>query len=99
MRSSPTVPTPSAASFSCITLPTPGMRPTGSGVRKSNACCGRITNCPSGLFQSDAILARNLFGAMPADAVSCVSSRICARMISAIAVALGSATFGVVTSR
>ena len=35
-----------------------------------------MTVRPSGFFQPEAILARNLFGATPADAVSRVSSRI-----------------------
>ena len=61
-----------------------------SGWRKPEA----IRFCPawfgicSGLRQSEAILARNLFGAMPAEAVSCVSSRIEARIALATAVAL-----------
>ena len=75
------------------------MRSTGSGVRKASTWCGRSTNCPSGLRQSDAILARNLLGATPAEAVSRVSSRICARMVSATAVAVGRSDFGEVTSR
>ena len=62
---------PSASSFASITLPTPGMRATGSGARKASTSCGRITNSPFGLRQSEAILARNLLGATPADAVSC----------------------------
>ena len=52
-----------------MTLPTPWMRPTGSGVRNASTASGLITNRPSGLFQSEAILARNLFGATPAEAV------------------------------
>ena len=35
---------------------------------------GATTVRPSGFFQPDAIFARNLFGATPADAVSCVAS-------------------------
>ena len=90
---------PSASSLPCITLPTPGMRPTGSGVRKAWTWCGRITHRPSGLFQSEAILARNLFGATPAEAVSAVTWRIFARIASATAVALARPDFGAVTSR
>src|SRR5256885_1442333 len=48
-----------------------------------------MTKRPSGFFQSEAILARNLFGATPADAVSCVSSRISRRIASAVSVAGG----------
>ena len=82
-----------------MTWPTPGRRPTGSGVRNCSIRCGRSTNCPSGLFQSLAILARNLLGATPAEAVSAVSSRICARIASAVAVAVGSPVLVEVTSR
>ena len=98
-RRSPTVFTPMASSFCCATLPTPGMHPTGSGVRKSCTWCGRMTNSPSGLFQSDAIFARNLLGATPADAVNASSSRICARMVCATSVALARPSLLMVTSR
>ena len=70
-----------------MTLPTPGRRPTGKGCIKASTCAGRITNKPSGLFQSDAIFARNLAGATPAEAVRFSSSRICARISCATAVA------------
>ena len=36
-----------------------------------------MTVSPSGFFQPEAILARNLFGATPAEIVSCVASRTC----------------------
>lgn len=75
------------------------MRLTLSGVRKASTCAGLITYWPLGLFQSEAILARNLLGAIPADAVSPVASRICARIAWAVAVALGEAILGAVTSR
>src|SRR5205085_3213816 len=52
-----------------------------------------------GFFQPDAILARNLFGATPADAVSCVSSRIRAFNRLATFVAIGSSQALTVTSR
>jgi len=98
-RSSPTVVTPSACRRSRITRPTPGMRSTGSGVRKRSTWCGRTTNRPSGLRQSEAILARNLLGATPAEAVRASSSRICRRMVSATAVAVDDPDLGTVTSR
>ena len=60
---------------------------------------GRITHKPSGLFQSEAILARNLFGATPAEAVSPVSSRIAARIAIAVAVAEGKPLSSRLTSR
>ncbi len=82
-----------------MTLPTPGTLFTGNGVRNASTRCGRITNWPSGLRQSEAILARNLFGAIPADAVNSVSARICARMVWAISVAVRSSPLGAVTSR
>jgi hypothetical protein len=90
---------PSAASRDSITLPTPGSLPTGSGARKASTPAGFTTNWPSGLRQSLAILARNLFGAMPADAVRPVSSRMAARIASATAVALASPVLLVLTSR
>src|SRR4051812_23634856 len=58
-----------------------------------------MTNRPSGLRQSEAILARNLFGATPAEAVSCSSSRICSRMVRATSVAAGRPVLLWVTSR
>ena len=79
---------PARPAVASMTLPTPGRRPTGSGARNASTWCGRITNRPSGLRQSEAILARNLFGATPAEAVSCVSSRIALRIASAVAVAV-----------
>ena len=48
----------------------PGSLPTGSGARNASTWCGWMTNRPSGFFQSEAILARNLLGATPAEAVS-----------------------------
>ncbi|KAG1257220.1 hypothetical protein G6F66_014722 [Rhizopus arrhizus] len=90
---------PRAASLPSITLPTPGTRFTGSGSRNASTRCGGITNWPSGLRQSEAILARNLFGAIPAEAVSWVSSRICVRMVRAISVASSMPLFGSVTAR
>ena len=58
-----------------------------------------MTNRPSGLFQSEAILARNLLGATPAEAVSPVSWRIWWRMTCATSVADGSPPLLTVTSR
>ena len=72
--------------------------PNPSGARNASTIAGLSTNWPSGLFQSLAILARNLLGAMPAEAVSRVSSRIASRMFVAIAVALPRSCFGAVTS-
>jgi hypothetical protein len=40
---------------------------------------------PLGFFMSLANLARNLFGATPTDAVSCVSAKMAARICSAMA--------------
>ncbi|MNK89928.1 hypothetical protein D3C87_1099580 [compost metagenome] len=43
-RRSPTVTIPSSASLASITLPTPGTRLTGNGVRKRSTRCGGTTN-------------------------------------------------------
>ena len=45
-------------------------------LKKRSTRSGGMTVRPSGFFQAEAILARNLFGATPADAVSPVASRI-----------------------
>ncbi|CFW89275.1 Uncharacterised protein [Bordetella pertussis] len=82
-----------------MTLPTPGTLRTGKGCRKSSTREGLITNRPSGLFQSEAILARNLLGATPAEAVRPVSSRIWRRMICATSVAEARPSLLHVTSR
>src|SRR3546814_17340286 len=85
---------PRSASFFSITLPTPGIFATGSGVRNASTCDGRTTNTTSGLSQYEAILARNLLGATQAEAVRAVSSRTCTRIASAAAHALGEVIFG-----
>src|SRR5215471_5784262 len=54
---------------------------------------------PSGLCQSEASFARNLFGATPADAVRFNSSRICFRMAIATRVAVGRPALFSLTSR
>ena len=58
-----------------------------------------MTVSPSGLSQSDAILARNLLGATPADTVRPVSSRIHRLSRLATVVASGSPQLFSVTSR
>ncbi len=50
------------------------------------ASAGETQNCPSGFFQSLAIFAISLFGAIPAEAVSPVSSRIRSRIRAAMTV-------------
>src|SRR5436309_13841243 len=60
---------------------------------------GLITVRPSGFFQPDAIFARNLFGATPADAVNPVSARIRSLSRRATGVASGSPHAFSVTSR
>src|SRR5439155_13559155 len=52
----------------------------GSGNRNVPTSSGWITKSPSGFRQSEASLARNLFGATPADAVRLNSWRICSRV-------------------
>jgi hypothetical protein len=90
---------PSSPSRDSMTLPTPGMRATGSGSRKASTSPGCTTDRPSGLRASDASLARNLLGATPAEAVSRSSSRTWARIAFATAVAVGSPALLRVTSR
>ena len=72
---------------------------TGSGMRNRSTWCGLMTKQPSGLRQSEAIFARNLFGATPAEAVRFVSSRISLRIFSAVSVAVGMPVSSFVTSR
>ena len=61
---------PRARSLRAVTGPTPHSASTGSCCRNGSTRSGLITVRPSGFFQPDAIFARNLFGATPADAVS-----------------------------
>jgi hypothetical protein len=56
---------------------------TGSGNKNESISSGCMTKSPSGFFQSEAIFARNLFGATPAEAVSFSSVRICSRIVRA----------------
>ncbi len=67
---------PSARSLPAVTGPTPQSASTGSFCRNGSIRSGAITVRPSGFFQPEAILARNLFGATPAEAVRRVSSRM-----------------------
>ncbi len=60
---------------------------------------GAITVRPSGFFQPEAILARNLFGATPAEIVSCVASRTCCFSRRATFTPSGSFQLFSVTSR
>ena len=87
------------SSFSPVTLPTPGRRPTGSGDRNVSTSPGWMTKSPSGLRQSEAIFARNLFGATPAEAVRCSSWRIWSRIARATRVAVAKPILFSVTSR
>ena len=68
---------PAARSRAAVFGPTPHSASTGSFWRKSSMRSGAMTVSPSGFFQPEAILARNLFGATPAEIVSCVASRTC----------------------
>ena len=65
-----------ARSFFAVTGPTPHSASTGSCCRNFSTRPGAITVRPSGFFHPEAILARNLFGATPAEAVSASSSKI-----------------------
>ena len=60
---------PRARSLRAVTGPTPQSASTGSCCRNGSTRSGLMTVRPSGFFQPDAIFARNLFGATPADAV------------------------------
>ena len=60
-----------------VTGPTPHSASTGSRCRNDSTRSGATTVSPSGFFHADAIFARNLLGATPAEAVSPVVSRIC----------------------
>lgn len=79
---------PSRSSRVAVTLPTPCSLRTGSAATNASISCGRTTNSPSGLFQSDAIFAMNLFGATPADTVTPTVSNTRWRISRAISVAL-----------
>ena len=78
---------PSDCIFFSVTLPTPGILPKGRVSKKAMTLCGGRTNCPFGLRQSDAIFAKNLFGAMPAEAVRPVSAKMAARISLATSLA------------
>ena len=82
-----------------VTGPTPQSASTGSLCRNHSTRSGGTTVSPSGFFHPDAILARNLLGATPADAVSPVASRICAFRRRATLTASGSLHALSVTSR
>ncbi|MNE52906.1 hypothetical protein D3C80_1476030 [compost metagenome] len=71
---------PSRASLSAVTLPTPCNLLTGKAATNASTRSGVITNRPLGFFQSLAILARNLFGATPAETVICSSCETRRRM-------------------
>ena len=90
---------PIARSFFAVTGPTPHSASTGSFCRKDSTRSGAMTVRPSGFCQPEAIFARNLFGATPAEAVSSSSSLICCLMRSATFMASGSPHRFSVTSR
>ena len=75
-RTSTSLSMPCARSLRAVTGPTPHKASTGSPCRKCSTRSGATTVRPSGFCQPDAIFARNLFGATPADAVSPVAARI-----------------------
>ena len=98
-RKSAQVFSPSACIFSAVRGPTPYKRSTGKSKIKASIWCGRMTNKPSGLSQSLAILARNLFGATPADTTRPSSAKTRARISRAISVALPACCGESVTSK
>ena len=66
---------------------------------RSVICAASYEARAFGLRQSEATFARNLFGAMPADAVSPVCWKICARIWLATSVAYGTDNLLCDTSR
>ena len=90
---------PAARSLAAVFGPTPQSASTGCSCRNRSMRSGEMTVNPSGLFQPEAIFARNLFGATPADAVSAVASRILAFSLRATSTPSGSPHAFSVTSR
>jgi hypothetical protein len=70
---------PAARSLAAVLGPTPHSASTGSPWRNPSMRSGEMTVRPSGFFQPEAILARNLLGATPAEAVSFSSRMRCLR--------------------
>ena len=68
-RTSTSLSMPCARSRAAVTGPTPHSASMGNPCRKRSTRSGAMTVSPSGFCQPEAILARNLFGATPADAV------------------------------
>ena len=91
--------TPTARRRRAVTGPTPDSASTGRSRRNASTRSGAITVRPSGFFQPDAILARNLFGATPAEAVRPVASQMAALMRRATVIPSGSRHAFSVTSR
>ena len=60
---------PSPSSAATADRPTPQISETGRGPRKARVSARPITRKPRGLSRSEAILARNLLGARPTEAV------------------------------
>ncbi len=82
-----------------VTLPTPQIFETGNGASISTLFASVMTVSPSGLFKSDASLAKNLLGATPTEAVSPVWAWISALMLFAIVRASPNFLVAPVTSR
>ena len=90
---------PSARSRFAVTGPTPHSASTGRRCRNASTRSAGMTVRPSGLSQSEAIFAKNLLGAAPAETVSSTSSRIHCFSRRATVVASGSSQRLRVTSR
>ena len=90
---------PAACIRAAVAGPTPWNFVTGSAATNASPSPGWIANWPSGLFCSEASLARNLLYDTPAEAVSPVTSRMRARIARAVAQAVGSPARLAVTSR
>ena len=73
------------SSRAAVTCPMPWNFLMGRLPRKDSASDCSMTVSPSGFWKSEAVLARNLFGATPAEQVRPVSAFTRARMYSAAA--------------
>ena len=88
VRRSLTVCAPSVASFSPVTWPTPGKRPTATAAETHLRPEAERRRFRQVLRPSEASFAKNLLGAAPAEAVRFNSSRICKRIVRATSVAV-----------
>ncbi len=91
--------TPTSRRRRAVTGPTPQSASTGRSRRNASTRSGATTVSPSGFFHPEAILARNLFGATPAEAVRPVASQMAVLTRRATVIPSGSRQTFSVTSR